>query len=145
VKRKAISRDALDVVALYLLKRGDGSFVITREETKNMEPEEIKALFRSRVQVEHMVPHALTQDDHPSNLQFLAPADHKPKTARDVKAIAKSKRIAKKEAEFRRRLLAKSADDAENTQPIRRKAKIPSRPFAKAPEGHKWFRSKNRP
>lgn len=145
MRRKAISRDALDVVALYLVKRGDGSFIITREETKDMEPEAIKALFRSRVQIEHMVPHALTMDDHPSNLQFMAPADHKPKTVRDVKAIAKSKRIEKKEAEFRRRMLAKSADDAENNEPIRRKVKIPSRPFPKAPEGHKWFRSKNRP
>ena len=140
MKRKAVSRDALDVVALYLLKRGDGSFVITREETKDMEPAAIKALFRSRVQVEHMVPHALTQDDHPRNLQFLATADQKPKTSRDVAAIAKSKRIEKAEAEFRRRMLAKSAPDAENAQPIRRKAKIPSRPFPKAPEGHTWFR-----
>ena len=70
-----------------------------------MSAAEIKAMFRSRVQIEHMVPHALTANDHPSNLQFLTPEDHKPKTAKDVKAIAKSKRIAKKQAEFRKRLL----------------------------------------
>ena len=142
MKRKAIQRDALDVIALYHVKRGDGSPVITRQETAAMEPAEIKELFRSRVIVEHMVPHALTGDDHPSNLQFMTPEDHKPKTSRDVKAIAKSKRVEKATEAFHRRILAKSGQDSacdvEKTR-TKPKAKLRSRGFQKPPEGHKWF------
>jgi hypothetical protein len=112
MKRKAIRRDVLDVIALYHVMRGDGTPVLSRQETEGMESADIKELFRSRVQVEHMVPHALTANDHPSNLRFITPDDHKPKTAADVKAIAKSKRVARAEEEFRRRLLAKAGRDS---------------------------------
>tara|TARA_R110000868_G_scaffold109725_2_gene297997 strand:+ start:4559 stop:4999 length:441 start_codon:yes stop_codon:yes gene_type:complete len=141
MKRKAIKRDALDVIALYHVTRGDGSPVITRQETSGMDPAEIKALFRSRVHVEHMVPHALTGDDHPSNLRFLTPDEHKPKTARDVTEIAKSKRVGKDTAAFRRRVLAKAGQGSPEAPepPKKRKASMPSRGFQKAPEGHRWF------
>ncbi len=142
MKRKAIGREALDVIALYEVRRGDGKPIITRQETEGMAPAEIKALFRSRVHVEHIVPHALTADDHPSNLRFMTPDDHKPKTVIDVKAIAKTKRLEKDTDAFRRRILAKAgqADESsvEQSKP-KRKATLRSRGFQKAPEGHKWF------
>ncbi len=142
-RRKAIGRDTLDVIALYEVRRGSGDPVISRQETAGMSAAEIKALFRARVHVEHIVPHALTGDDHPSNLRYMAPEDHKPKTATDVKAIAKSKRIARKQDEFRRRVLAKSAPDDDVAKvDARPTSKMRSRPFPTPPPGHKWFKRK---
>ena len=149
MKRKAISRDALDVIALYHVTRGDGAPVITRQETTGMGPAEIKALFRARVQIEHIVPHSLTGNDHPSNLQFLTPEDHKPKTSRDVTEIAKTKRIEKATDAFRRMVLAKSGHEAaggETKLPGKQRPRLQSRGFQKAPDGHKWFgKGKSRP
>lgn len=140
-QRKAISRESLDVIALYEVRRGSGEPVITRQETAGMSAAEIKALFRSRVHVEHIVPHALTADDHPSNLRFMAPEDHKPKTVLDVKAIAKSKRVAREHEAFRSRVLAKSTDEVDVAKSASRpKSKLRSRGFQKAPPGHKWFK-----
>lgn len=115
---------------------------LSHEEVEVMTIEQILA----RAHVDHYpVPFATARDlgwtpeqyNHPSNLLIRPVADHREKTARkDVPQIAKSKRISAEHAAFRARMLAKSSDaETVAIPPTRRKAKIPSRPFAKAPEG----------
>ncbi len=137
--RKKLTKDERHAAALLMITRGDGTPIVTREEAKHLTPLEIIETFAERTHVEHIVPHALTGNNHPSNIQYLAPEEHAPKTARDVTEIAKTKRIEAKQAEFRRRVLAKSgqASDVEE-KPPKRKATLKSRGFQKRPEGHKY-------
>jgi 5-methylcytosine-specific restriction endonuclease McrA len=49
-------------------------------------------------EIDHVLPLALGGSNEPGNLEALCLHCHKAKTARDIKAIAKAKRIAKREA-----------------------------------------------
>lgn len=87
---------------------------------------------------DHIHARALGGSDEIDNLQPLCPSCHKVKTnglggekriasnGSDKHAIAKARRIAKREEEFRQRVLAK----AEGREP-ERKSRWPSRPFPK--------------
>lgn len=138
MKRKKLTRDEFDAVAVLHVRRSNGEPVISREEAAGMTPAEIVATFKKRIEVEHIVPFAITRNNHPSNLQFMAPDEHAPKTKVDVREIAKTKRVEKKQAEFRRKLIAKTgAECVEETSP-KHKSKLRSRGFQKRPEGHKY-------
>lgn len=86
--------------------------------------------------------------NHPSRLTIRLFKNHRIKTAEiDIPVLAKSDRIEEEHEAYRRRILAKSQPDETEQVPHKpkRKAKIPSRPFAKPPEGHKYFqRGKDR-
>lgn len=133
---KPLTRDEREAAALLMVSRGNGTPIVSREEAKGMTAREIIETFHARTHVEHIVPHALTASNHPSNIQYLTPDEHAPKTKRDVTEIAKTKRILKKQAEFRQRVLAKTEPETQvsTTKP---KAKLQSRGFQKPPEGHK--------
>ena len=135
--RKKLTRDERHAAALLMIKRGDGSYIVTREEAKHLTAREIIEAFGERTHVEHIVPHALDHNDHPSNIQFLTPDEHAPKTRRDVTEIAKTKRIAKDHEEFRRKLLAKTAVEPETPTTTKPKRKMQSCGFAKLPPGMK--------
>lgn len=91
----------------------------------------------ARVQWDHRIPLAMGGAHHPTNLQPLSKPAHAEKTKRDVKAIAKSKRLEKEHAEFRRRMLAKAGRDDNSFEAAckrfgyrpRPKARIRSRGF----------------
>lgn len=134
MSRKKLTRDERWAAALLMITRGDGRPIVTREEAKELTALEIIEVFSERTHIEHIVPHALTQNNHPSNIQYLAPDEHAPKTTIDKKEIAKTKRIAEKHEEFRRKLLAKASDASDvapsATRPGRR---LKGRGFAKRP------------
>lgn len=133
--RKKLSRNQREAACLLAIKRGDGSWLIPEPLRSSGTPEEII----QAVQYDHATPHALTADDRPQNLTPMCRNDHRRKTAvKDVPEIAKSKRIAKADAEFRSRLLAKQtdADDLLKKRPNR--AKIPYRPFPKHDGPSQW-------
>ena len=147
--RKKQTHDGRDAASLLMIPRADGTPIVTREEAAEMTAREIIETFYDRVQEEHIVPAALGRDlgwsreriNHPSNIQYLTTEDHKPKTRRDVKAYYKGERISKSQEEFRQRLLAKSGHTETSDEPeFKRKAKMPSRGFAKPPAGtkHDW-------
>ena len=60
------------------------------------------------VEADHNLQHALGGDTRPQNCNLLPRAIHAEKTKRDIGIVAKSKRIAEKFAEHRRKLLAKN-------------------------------------
>jgi len=138
MKRKKLSRDEFQAVAILHVRRGNGQPVISREEAASMTPAEIVATFKKRIEVEHIVPFAITKNNHPSNLQFMAPDEHAPKTKVDVREIAKTKRVEKKQAEFKRKLLAKSGAHSVEEPSSKPRSKLKSRGFQKVPEGHKF-------
>ena len=109
---------------------------------------QIIAEFERRTQDDHIVPVAVAREigwtreqiNHPANMQIITPegdAGHKAKTSRDQTAIAKSDRVREGTEEFRRKVLAKTSLDAAPEPRAKPKAKIPSRPFQKTPEGMK--------
>ena len=77
------------------------------------------------------VPHAEGGADEHHNLTARLIADHREKTRKvDVPGIAKRKRVAKAEAEFRARLLKPK------TERLPRKSTFPTRPFPKRGKHH---------
>lgn len=121
-KRKAISRTERYAAVILHMKRGDGRPLIDHEEAKGMTAQEIIARFEAMTHDEHRVPHAIGGTNHPTNLDFLTPEEHAPKTKIDVTAIAKTKRIAKQQEEFRKRLLAKTETETPAEPPKPRRA-----------------------
>lgn len=124
-------------------------FDIPREHVTAMSCEQLLSL----IQTDHdPVPVSVARDlgwtweqiNHPSNLTIRLIPDHFEKTnRRDKPAIAKSKRVTEAHVAFRRRLLAKDGKNCESSVEIclnTPKRKIHSRPFQKAPAGHKHFR-----
>jgi hypothetical protein len=107
-KRKSVSRLERYAAVILHLKRGDGRPFIEHEAAKHMTAAEIVETFESLTHDEHRVPVAIGGTNHPTNLDFMTPQEHAPKTKIDVREIAKTKRIAKRQEEFRRRLLAKT-------------------------------------
>lgn len=123
-------------------------FDIDYEHAKKMSTAEILSL----VQTDHEVHAAVAiangetpkQYNHPSRLTIRLYKDHRHKTAKyDIPAIAKSDRISPEHEAFQRRILAKSGQDSGvATTEAKPRAKMKSRGFQKAPEGHQWFKRK---
>lgn len=109
MKRRPPTRDERQAAAYLEIRRGDGTAIVTRDEAKSMTPREIIQTFEKRVHWHHNVEHAIGGTMHPTNISPLDPVEHKqvPSTTR----VAKTKRIAKAQEEFRRRLLAKHSGD----------------------------------
>jgi len=141
--RKALTRTERFAAVILDLKIGTGEPFIDRERAKGMTAEDIVAEFEARTQDEHIVPVSIARDlgwprtkiNHPANMQIITPAEHAPKTKKDVTAIAKSKRISKEQEAFRQRLLRKDSlePNVEET-PTKPRAKIQSRGFSKLPK-----------
>jgi hypothetical protein len=104
-KRKAPSLTERLAAVLLTLKRGDGSPLIPKE-LHGLPAKEI--LKKSGLAWDHVVALALDGSNHPTNLQPLTIDDHKVKTKRDVKTIARAKRLTKDEEAFRRKMLVKT-------------------------------------
>jgi hypothetical protein len=130
-KRRPLSRTERFAAVILDLKTGTGKPIIDRQAAKTMTAKEIVEEFERRTQDEHIVPHAIGGPTHPSNMQIIVAEDHAPKTKIDVREIAKTKRIMKKEEEFRARILAKSGQAEPEPKPQKFKKKWPSRPFPK--------------
>ena len=125
MKRKNLTLKTRLAAALLQMRRPDDHgklvLVISFDEAKTMTDDEIIARFH----FDHdPIPHAQGGPDEPWNLTPLPVADHRDKTAKiDVPQIAKTKRITRKQEEFRQRMLAKKQGKP------RAKGRIPSRPF----------------
>ena len=127
-KRSHISLRVKLAAALLQTMQDDGTGklvrVISHEDAKRMTADEIIARFHLD---HHPIPHAAGGPDEPWNLTPLPVDIHREKTARvDVPAIAKAKRLTRKQEEFRARLTAKaSGDDA--PEPAKNKRPWPKR------------------
>lgn len=74
----------------------DGKPIVSREEAKHLTAKEVYEVFRDRIDVDHIVPREVGGPDHHANYQpLLRATEHKVKTKRDVREIAKTKRIRK--------------------------------------------------
>lgn len=81
--------------------------------------------------------------NHPSNIVLRLIPAHRVKSADvDTPEAAKTDRISEQHAAFQQRMLAKTTPEAQPEPAGKPKAKIRSRGFQKAPEGHKWFKTK---
>lgn len=118
MRRKKMSYSARLAAALCSMIKEDGSPLIPQ----SVRDQGVKAIL-AHIQWDHIVPVAVGGGNHPSNLQPLTKEDHLVKTKRDVKEIAKGKRIQREQEEFRRRLLAKQTGEEAEATP-RRKALI---------------------
>lgn len=89
------------------------------------------AQYLSLFHLDHTTPHVWTKNDHFSNLSFLYIREHREKTKSDVKAIAKVRRGAKKQEEFRAMCLRKAGQVDSAPLPERKpfRKRWPSRPF----------------
>lgn len=105
-------------------------FKLPREQARHWTPEYVLGL----VDWNHIVLHAWTEDDHHANLEPLLRLDHRATVPGAIKAAAKTRRITKKEEEFRRRLLAKAAGELVEKRKKHKWAprKMTSRPFDKS-------------
>lgn len=105
-KRRAPNQMEKTAAALLQIKRGDGWLIPEPLRSSG----DAKAICAS-VEWDHATPDKLGGDTRPQNINPLLPAEHAPKTKRDVKNIAKAKRLSRKQAEFRSMLLAKASGD----------------------------------
>lgn len=130
-KRKAPNLSEKLASALLTICRPDESGVlrpvIDREEAKTMTVKQILARF----EYDHGVLHALDGSDHPTNLTPRPVAEHRKKSSKDTKIVAKVRRIAPAHEDFRRRMLAKSGQGEEHMTDERKKRgpKLKSRGF----------------
>jgi hypothetical protein len=86
---------------LLEMKYADGRPVIDREAAKRMTAKEICAKF----EFDHGVHVAIGGNNHPTNLTPRLPPEHAEKTNKiDKPQIAKTKRVAAEQEEFRRRM-----------------------------------------
>lgn len=104
--------------ALLQIKRGDGSWLIPEPLRSTGTAKEIV----SRVEWDHKHPDKLGGDTSPQNIQPLDPKlEHKFKTRRDRRNIAKANKIEKKHEEFCRQLLAQDTNEPTYVKPKKRK------------------------
>jgi hypothetical protein len=104
------------------MRSGDGAPIIDLDWARKATTDQIISKFEERREWDHASPVAIAGNNHPTNLQPLTIEEHAVKTKSDVANIAKAKRLEIKQAEFRRRILAKT----EPTQPDRLR---PSKPL----------------
>lgn len=102
-KRRPPNKTEKLAAVLLMIKRGD-KWLIPEPQRSSGDAKAICAC----VQWDHLSPHAVSADDRPQNYDPKSPEDHLAKTKVDVKRIAKGKRLARKQEEFRRKLLARS-------------------------------------
>lgn len=103
-----------------------------------MEPKEVEFQHDPPLAMRVWVPERHDYDPPENDPRYIRPmskAEHREVTAkRDIPQIARTKRLARKHEEFRRRMLEPEAETA--PEPKRsRKRKIPSRPFQKRTKG----------
>lgn len=105
---------------------------LTYEEAKAMTDDQVLSLF----QWDHGIHHAIGGTDEHWNLTARFIDDHRRKTAKiDIPRLAKTDRITDKEAEFQRRLSAKTEDlsGQETGQKERHKFRWGKRPWPSKP------------
>lgn len=106
--RKPLTRDERHARAILMIRNGIGESVIDQEWAKTATPRDIVDRFEKMFHDDHRIPRGLGGSEHVSNRQPLSPEDHREKTKRDVKTIAKSKRVEKAQDEFRAKILART-------------------------------------
>ena len=122
--RRKPTRDERQAAAYLMITRGDGTPIVSREDAKHMTAREIIETFEERVHWDHIAargfrrddsPEEIARVDHPSNIQPLAIEQHGEKTPRDIRNVAKAKRVERKHQAFRQKLLAKTGqtDDSD--------------------------------
>lgn len=124
--------------------QGDGTFgpIMTHEESKLVGPDDVIRLFHRDHYPRRKNDGGL--DVH-YNIVWRPRPGHLRKTAKiDIPEIAKTKKVAARHLEFRRRMLEKSGriSEAPQGRPLRPKRKIPSRPFAKGHRPINWRKAK---
>lgn len=130
--RKKMTRDERHATVILDHLRRDGKPVVDREWAKGKTPQEIIARFEELVDWDHVIPRAIDGSDDPWNRQALArDVDHPTKTKRDVKEIAKTKRITATTEQFRKRILATKLGQGESAE--RKKSK-----FRRPPPGWEY-------
>ena len=111
---------------------------IPHEHQKLMTAEQVISLG----QVDHGIHHAIGGKHVHHNYTWRQILDHREKTAKvDIPQIYKTDRISESQAEFQRKMLAKTGQDGPEPEVKKKpKAKIQSRGFQKRPEGqkHNW-------
>lgn len=96
--RRPPTKDEIVAACILDIMR-DGKPIVSREEAKHLTAKEVFEVFRDRIHIDHVVPRAIGGEDHHANYQpLLRATEHKVKTKRDVREIAKTKRVAKKQA-----------------------------------------------
>lgn len=125
--RRHLSLKVRLAAALLQCRDAQGDPYIDWEHAKQMNANQIISLFHFD---HYPIRHEAGGPDEAWNLQPRLIAEHRVKTAKvDVPEIAKIKRISKKQAEFRARMLAKAfAEDFPNTWG-KPKKRWPKRPF----------------
>lgn len=127
-------------------------FEIDREHAKQMTTAQLLSLVQFdhdpvQVEVAQAIGWTPAQYNHPTNLRARLILDHRHKTAtEDIPIIRKTDRISEAHAAFQRRILAKGSDSAHDvgTTGTKPRPTLRSRPFQKAPEGHKWFKKRGK-
>lgn len=93
--RRKPTKDEIIAACILDITR-DGKPIVSREEAKHLTAKEVFEVFKDRIDIDHVVPRAIGGDDHHANYQpLLRATEHKVKTKRDVREIAKTKRIVK--------------------------------------------------
>lgn len=125
-KRRRPTRDEREAAALLAIKRGDAWLI-----PEPLRSQGTAADICAAVDLHHWRDyHALGGTNEPQNLEPMLREDHRIETAtKTIPQIAKTKRIRKKEEEFRRKILAKSGLEPESPDP----AKKPKRPWGSSP------------
>lgn len=121
-RRRAPNLTEKTAACLLMLKRGEDWLIPEPIRSTGTAEEICKA-----VEWDHAFLHALGGDTRPQNITPLRKADHKEKSRKDNGIAAKSKRLTKKEEEFRARLLAKASGDKIAPASQGKKQKIHSR------------------
>ncbi len=116
-KRRALNKTERIAAALLQIKRGD-EWLIPEPLRSTGTAEQIAA----SVEWDHKFLKTWGGDESPQNMQPLTPEEHKAKTRRDIRNVARANRIAKKQEEFRRQLLAKETGELTYVKPGKRKA-----------------------
>lgn len=99
----------------------DGKPLVDREWARGKTAEEVIAKFESLVDFDHNAPLKGGGSNAPANIVALTKATHLEKTKLDVPRIAKGKRLSKEHEAFRQRMLAKSSNDLEPLEPLKKK------------------------
>lgn len=118
-KRRALNKTERLAAALLQIKRGS-EWLIPEPLRSSGDAEAICAA----VQWDHRIPLASGGTNDAQNMQPLSKAEHKAKTRRDIANIARAKRLTKKQAECRRRILAAETGELTREKFGKRKAKL---------------------